>query len=164
MDALVCTGSPFAARSSNRSKSFRAISELGYVCCNAPLLLTTSSAEYGLLMPLYRGDAHQSLTACTCSSKSASSAWPAFSASGSSWNESPGRTVDTGWSNGFSTELDMRHAVVESGRRSCGVRFDSFRDRLWRATDRDIVRNMALRVQGVCSLPVLPDSLYIFWW
>lgn len=155
MNALVCTGSPLAARSSNRLKSFRAIKELGYVCCKAPLLLTTSSAEYGLLIPLYRGDAHQSLTACTCSSKSASSAWPALCASGSSWNESPGSTVDTGGSTGLSAELDMRHTVVESGRKSCGVRLDLLRDRPWRASDRDTVRNMAFGQSR--RAPAVPD-------
>lgn len=154
MNALVCTGSPFAARSSNKLKSFRAIKELGYVCCNAPLLLTTSSAEYGRLIPLYRGDAHQSLTCCTCSSNKASSARPAFEASGRSWNESAGKAVDTGGSTALRVEPDIRHAVVESGLRSCGVRFATFRDRLWRTTDRETVRNIATEcgeVEGVNS-------------
>jgi hypothetical protein len=143
VDALVCTGSPFAARSSSKLKSFRAINELGYVCWSAPRLLTTSSAEYGRLMPLYRGDAHQSFTACTCSSKSASSAWPALEASASSWKESPGRAVDKGGSTALSVELAMRYAVVESGRRSCGVRHAVRRERLWRATERGTVRSIA---------------------
>lgn len=146
MNALVCTGSPLDARSSSRLNSFRAINELGYDCGNAPLLLTTSSAEYGLLMSLYRGEAHQSLTCCTCSSKRASSAWPAFAASGSSWNESPGRAEDTGGSTGLRMEADIRQAVVERGRRSCGVRFESLRGRVWRAADRAAVRSIARRM------------------
>ena len=40
--------------------------------------------------------------------------------------------------------LDMRHAVAESGRRSCGARFDVLRVRLWRATERGNVRSMAI--------------------
>jgi hypothetical protein len=44
----------------------------------------------------------------------------------------------------LSVEFDMRHAVVESGRRSCCARDAVLRDRLWRATDRDTVRNMAM--------------------
>jgi hypothetical protein len=144
MNALVCTGSPFAALSSSKLKSFRAINELGYDCWSDPRLLTTSSAEYGRLMPLYRGDAHQSLTACTCSSKRASSAWPAFDASDSSWNESPGSAADTGGSTAWSVEADMRYAVVDSGRSSCGVRVDVRRERLWRAAERDTVRSIAI--------------------
>ena len=110
-------------------------------------------------MPLYRGDDHQSLTACTCSSKSASSAWPAFEASGSSWNESPGSADDTGGSTLLSAELDMRIAVVESGRRSCGVRLAILDDRLWRAMERDTVRNIVevyvwMRLQPAESLCV----------
>jgi hypothetical protein len=42
----------------------------------------------------------------------------------------------------LSVELDMRHAVVESGRMSRGVRFATLRDRLWRATERDTVRSI----------------------
>jgi hypothetical protein len=51
----------------------------------------------------------------------------------------------------------MRHAVVESGRKSCGVRLDIFRDRLWRATDRDTVRNIAIDMRGKenCSVQQL---------
>jgi hypothetical protein len=124
--------------------SFRAINELGYVCCSVPRLLTTSSAEYGRLMPLYRGDDHQFFTACTCSSKSASSAWPAFDASGSNWKESLGKAVDNGGSTALSVELDIWHAVVDSGRSSCGVRLDVRSDRLWRAAERDTVRSIAM--------------------
>jgi hypothetical protein len=158
MNALVCTGSPLAALSSSKLKSFRAINELGYVCWSAPRLLTTSSAEYGRLMPLYRGDAHQSRTACTCSSKSASSAWPAFEASARSWNESPGSADDTGGSTGLSVALDMRHAVVESGRRSRVVRFATLRDRLSRATERDTVRSIVcVSYNKALSSKPLPD-------
>ena len=46
----------------------------------------------------------------------------------------------------MSVELDMRHAVVESGRKSCGVRLAILDDRLWRATERDTARN----ILGVC--------------
>ena len=42
----------------------------------------------------------------------------------------------------MSVELDMRHTDVESGRRSCGARFAILEDLLWRATERDTVRNM----------------------
>src|SRR5579862_4996894 len=56
---LVCTGSPSADLSLRRLKSFLAMMELGYVCCREPRLLTTSSAEYGLLIPSYRELAHQ---------------------------------------------------------------------------------------------------------
>lgn len=165
LDALVCTGSPFAALSSNKLKSFRAIRELGYVCCNAPRLLTTSSAEYGRLIPLYRGEAHQSFTACTSASKRASSAWPALAASGRSWNESPGSADETGGSTGPSVELDMRHAVVESGRSSCDVRFVNLRERLWRATDRDTVRNISSGVEretGFTQRSLALASMYMF--
>lgn len=44
----------------------------------------------------------------------------------------------------MSVELDMRYVVVESGRRSCGVRFDILRVRLWRKRERGIVRSMAI--------------------
>lgn len=45
----------------------------------------------------------------------------------------------------------MRHAVVERGRRSWVVRFDALRDRLWRATDLDTVRNMAMEAAEEAS-------------
>jgi hypothetical protein len=160
VNALVCTGSPFAALSSSRLNNFRAINELGYVCWSAPRLLTTSSAEYGRLIPLYRGDAHQSFTACTCSSKSASSAWPAFDASGSSWKESPGRADDTGGSIGLRAELDMRYAVVESGRRSCDGRFAVRRDRLWRTMDRETVRSIVSMCDRTKLYPAEPRAVY----
>jgi hypothetical protein len=41
----------------------------------------------------------------------------------------------------------MRQAVVESGRKSCGVRLAILDDRLWRAMERDIVRSIV----GVCG-------------
>jgi hypothetical protein len=44
----------------------------------------------------------------------------------------------------LSVELDMRYAVVDNGRRSLGAVFDVRIDRLWRATERDTVRNMAM--------------------
>lgn len=98
LSPLVCTGSPTAALSLKRLKSFLAITELGYVCCSEPLLLTTSSAEYGLLIPSYRGDAHQCLTSLTCWSYNVSSAAPAFLGVGSNWYESVGRWVERGGS------------------------------------------------------------------
>ena len=45
----------------------------------------------------------------------------------------------------MSVELDMRHTVVESGRRSCGVRCEVLSVRLWRATERDTVRSIAIQ-------------------
>ena len=42
----------------------------------------------------------------------------------------------------MSVELDIRHTDVESGRRRCGARFAILEDLLWRATERDTVRNM----------------------
>lgn len=98
-------------------------------------------------MPLYRGDAHQSFTACTCSSKSASSADPALDASGSSWKASPGRTADTGGSTVGSDELDMRYGVVESERKCRVALLDTRTDRHWRMTLRGNVRSIAI----VCS-------------
>ena len=83
-DKLVCTGSPAAALSLSRLKSFLAIKELGYVCCKAPLLLTTSSAEYGRLIPSYLGPFHHSCTSLTCCSNMLSSADPDFSEVGRS--------------------------------------------------------------------------------
>lgn len=110
---LVCTGSPFEARSSNRLNSFLAIKELGYVCWSAPRLLTTSSAEYGLFIPLYLGDDHQSLTCCICCSYSASSVDPALELSGSNWYESAGSAEDIGGSTGLSEEGDIRTTDVD---------------------------------------------------
>ena len=80
---LVCTGCPAADLSLRRLKSFLAINELGYVCCNEPRLLTTSCAEYGRLIPSKRGVFHQSSTSCTCCLKRESSACPTFSSKGS---------------------------------------------------------------------------------
>ena len=85
---LVCTGWPFASRSLSRSKSFLAMTELGYLICWVPLLLTTSAALYGLLMSLYRDDAHQASTSLICDSYRSSSAEPVFWDSGSSWKAS----------------------------------------------------------------------------
>lgn len=94
--SLVCTGSPCAARSFNRLNNFRAINELGYVCCNDPRLLTTSAAEYGRLIPSNRGLCHHASTSLICCSYKASSAAPALSAVGNSWYASPGKADDTG--------------------------------------------------------------------
>lgn len=44
----------------------------------------------------------------------------------------------------MSVELDMRYTVVDIGRRSLGAVLDVRTDRLWRATERDTVRNMAI--------------------
>jgi hypothetical protein len=44
----------------------------------------------------------------------------------------------------LSVELDIRHAVVDSGRSSCGVRLAIRSDRLWRAAERDTVRSIAM--------------------
>jgi hypothetical protein len=54
----------------------------------------------------------------------------------------------------LSVEFDMRYAVVERGRRSCGVRLVTLDDRLWRATERDTVRNIV----GVCELERLRSA------
>jgi hypothetical protein len=104
--------------------------ELGYVCCNAPLLLTTSSAEYGRLIPSYRGVPHHSFTAWTCSSKRASSAGPILSAVESSWNESEGRAVDTGgWTggNGALSILGDNERNLDWGRVDCRAQIRSCR-------------------------------------
>lgn len=47
----------------------------------------------------------------------------------------------------------MRQAVVESGRRSCGALFDVRRVRLWRAMERDTVRNIAIEVWKTAPKP-----------
>ena len=76
------------------------MSELGYVCCKAPLLATTSSAVYGLLIPVYRGVSHHSLTACTSAVYNASSASPPLDPVRKSWKESAGSIDDTGGETG----------------------------------------------------------------
>lgn len=61
----------------------------------------------------------------------------------------------------------MRYAVVERGRRSCGVRLAILDGRLLRATERDTVRNMASvrgAEQGAAQQQL---ALYFFnreWW
>lgn len=112
---LVCTGFPSFALSSNKLNSFLAISELGYVCCKVPLLNTTSSAVYGLLIPSYRGLCHHACTSLTCWSNRASSASPALEASASNWNESDGSAEDTGGETVGNAE-DMYRGVVQSAR------------------------------------------------
>lgn len=83
----MCTGSPAAARSVKRPKSFFAVVELGYSCFKVPRLDTISAAEYGLLMPFQRGESHHRLTAWTSASKRASSS----SGEGALWS---GRVVE----------------------------------------------------------------------
>jgi hypothetical protein len=100
------------ALSSNRLNSFRAINELGYVCCNAPLLATTSSRVYGHLMRMYLGVSYHSFTAYTCASNSASSASPCFASVERSSYKSAGRAEDTEGFTGWREELDMRVAIL----------------------------------------------------
>ena len=52
-------------------------------------------------------------------------------------------------------ELDMRYAVVERGRKSCGARFDGLNVRLWRAMERETVRNIATEVCRGSDYPVV---------
>ena len=53
----------------------------------------------------------------------------------------------------MSTEPDMRYAVVDSGRRSLGAVLDVRIDRLWRATERDTVRNIAIEDEEFVAQP-----------
>lgn len=53
----------------------------------------------------------------------------------------------------MSAELDMRYVVVERGRRSCGVRLAILEDRLWRARERDAVRNMVSTLSRLMLYP-----------
>ena len=104
---------PAVALSLSKSNNFLAIRELAYVCCKDPLLLTTSSAEYGRFIPLYLEVAHHALTASTWESNKESSApGPAFLEVGNSWKASEGSEEDKG---GFTagrcvdaSRIDMR--------------------------------------------------------
>lgn len=53
----------------------------------------------------------------------------------------------------MSTEPDMRYAVVDSGRRSLGAVLDVRIDRLWRATERDTVRNITIEDEEFVAQP-----------
>jgi hypothetical protein len=141
---LVCTGFPSFALSSNKLNNLRAIKELGYVCCNVPLLATTSSAVYGRLMPAYLGVSHQSFTAWTCASNRASSAPPAFSAVARSWKESDGSVEDTGGSTVLRVELDIRQAVVVIVRRGVADGNGRLKQRACRQAVRKVGRNMVV--------------------
>lgn len=47
----------------------------------------------------------------------------------------------------------MRYAVVDSGRRSLGAVLDVRIDRLWRATERDTVRNITIEDEEFVAQP-----------
>ena len=118
------------------------MTELGYDCIWLPLFDTTSAGEYGLLIPSYLGLAHHASTSLICCSYSASSAAPAFSDSGSSWNESEGRAADTGCSKGF--KEDIRCADIEKFRTSWqAVDLATTRRGTVEATLRSIVKLVA---------------------
>lgn len=61
--------------------------------------------------------------------------------------------METGGSTALSTEPDMRYAVVDSGRRSLGAVLDVRIDRLWRATERDTVRNITIEDEEFVAQP-----------
>lgn len=66
------------------------------------------------MIPSYRGLAHHASTSLICCSYKASSAEPAFSASGSSWKESDGNVAVMGCSRGL--REDMLWCTIENVR------------------------------------------------
>lgn len=83
-------------------------------------------------MPSKRGDAHHSSTSFSCDSYRASSAAPALLASGSSWNASLGRTLDSGGSTagmmiveGVEDDAMRRATVVVSSRVALWLKGDA---------------------------------------